>query len=126
MKFTTVLIAGIMFIALKASGNNILVANVTMSGQNAGSQYTYVQFDLSWDNSWNLASGPSNWDAAWIFVKFQITGGGGCVASTTWNHATLSSTGSDHSVGNNNGVAAAITAETDGKGIFINRSVAGS
>src|ERR1700733_10679231 len=79
-------------------GNNIQVSNVTLTGQNVGSHFTLVQFDLSWDNSFRINAGAQNWDAAWVFVKFQITGGAGCTASALWNHATLSGTSTDHSV----------------------------
>jgi len=63
--------------------NNITVSNVTLSGQNSVADYTMVQFDIGWSNSWRVNTGPSNWDAAWIFVKFRIK------TQTNWNHATL-------------------------------------
>jgi len=59
-------------------GNNISVSNLSTTGQNtsAGSNnaanFTLVKFDLSWANSWRTSSGPSNWDAAWVFVKYQV------------------------------------------------------
>jgi formylglycine-generating enzyme required for sulfatase activity len=58
--------------------NNIQVSNVSTTGQNTtagtnnSANYTLVEFDLSWDNSWRTSSGPSNWDAAWVFVKFRV------------------------------------------------------
>jgi formylglycine-generating enzyme required for sulfatase activity len=58
--------------------NNIAVSNAvtksqnTTAGTNAAANYTLVEFDLSWDNSWRTSSGPSNWDAAWVFVKFMV------------------------------------------------------
>ena len=58
--------------------NNIAVSNVTTTGQNTSlgvnnaANYTLVEFDLSWDNSWRASTGPSNWDAAWVFVKFMV------------------------------------------------------
>ena len=58
--------------------NNIQVTNATTTGQdtsagtNNAANYTMVEFDLSWDNSWRTSSGPSNWDAAWVFVKFMV------------------------------------------------------
>ncbi len=55
--------------------NNITVSNVSLIGQNTGSQYSLVQFDLSWDNSWRTSSAaPYNWDAAWVFVKYKVSG----------------------------------------------------
>lgn len=102
-----------------ASGNNIQVANVSLTGQVAASDFTFVQFDLSWDNAFRLAAGPGNWDGAWVFVKYQITGGAGCTASTVWNHASLSTVDAEHSIGGN---LSTINAVTDGRGVFISRS----
>ncbi|MEY4667546.1 MAG: hypothetical protein RL518_245 [Pseudomonadota bacterium] len=45
-----------------------------------------VSFDLSWNYSWRLSSGASNWDAMWVFVKFRTDHG-------EWQHATLANTG---------------------------------
>lgn len=63
--------------------NNIAVNNISLTGNNSTSQYVMVKFDLSWDNSWRVTSGPSNWDAAWVFIKYRVKG------QTAWNHATL-------------------------------------
>src|SRR5688572_26024352 len=101
------LILLIMICANAGRANYIQVANATLSGQNTSSQYTNVQFDLSWENSWRYSAGPKNWDAAWIFVKYQVFG-------QPWKHATLSTTASDHTVGNDNGVAATIAPTSDG------------
>lgn len=67
--------------------NNISVSNIALTGHNAASDYTMVQFDLSWENSWRLSSGPSNWDAAWVFVKYSTDGG------ANWYHAKLNNSG---------------------------------
>src|ERR1700690_181760 len=64
--------------------NNISVANVALSATpNTVSHYTAVIFDLSWDNSWRSNVGPSNWDAAWVFVKYRLKN------TIVWKHATL-------------------------------------
>lgn len=64
--------------------NNITVSNVTLSSTpNTTLHYTTVSFDLAWDNSWRTNVGPSNWDAAWVFMKYRLK------SSTVWNHATL-------------------------------------
>ena len=61
-----------------AHANNITVSNTTTTGQNTSAgvnnaaNFTMVQFNLSWENSWRTANGPSNWDAAWVFIKFQV------------------------------------------------------
>lgn len=66
--------------------NNIRVSNVTITDLNPGDKYAMVYFDLSWDNSWLTSSITSNWDAAWVFVKYRK------VNETTWNHAILNRT----------------------------------
>ncbi len=65
-------------------GNDIVVSNVSLSATpNTALNYTTVDFDIAWSNSWRTNVGPSNWDAAWIFVKYRLKN------SIVWNHATL-------------------------------------
>jgi len=70
--------------------NNIAISNVNTTGQNTAAginnpmNYTMIQFDLSWDNSWRTSSGSSNWDAAWVFVKFMVG-----VSDPTYTNVTL-------------------------------------
>ena len=71
---------------LSVNANNIRVSNVTTTGKNITSDFIQVQFDLSWENSWRTTTGSSNWDAAWVFVKFRIGSG-------AWQHAWLNDTG---------------------------------
>jgi len=54
------------------NANNIAVSNIKLTGQNPTSQYTLVQFDISWENSFRVSTGPANWDAAWVFIKFRV------------------------------------------------------
>ena len=53
---------------------------------------TTLQFTIQWDNSWRLTSGPTNWDAVWIFVKYQDC------ATNLWKHVDLSTVVANHSV----------------------------
>ena len=73
-----------------ASANNITVTNGVLTGQNTGSKYTMVQFDISWNNSWRVSTGPSNWDAAWVFVKYRVpvSNGGDGLWKTAWLNDT--------------------------------------
>jgi len=105
--------------------NNIAISTVSTFGQVPASDYTFVQFDLNWDNSWRTSTGPSNWDAAWVFVKYKIDGGTGCTAGD-WEHATLSTTSADHSVTTDNGIVDVITSTADGKGVFLYRNADGT
>lgn len=93
------LIIFLMLICSKTiKANNIQVSNVSLTGQNTTSGFTLVQFDLTWENSWRVAAGPSNWDAAWVFVKYRVNNG-------DWLHAFLNDAG--HSTGT--GTPATIT-----------------
>ena len=67
--------------------NNIQVSNVKLVEQNTFNQYTMVKFDISWQNSWRFSTLESNWDAAWIFVKYRRK------SETVWHHARLNDTG---------------------------------
>jgi len=66
--------------------NNVQVTNTKLVSQNTVDDFVMVQFDISWQNSWRLAGGPANWDAAWIFVKFRVGPG-------PWTHAFLHNSG---------------------------------
>ena len=69
-------------------------------------------FDLNWENSWRASSdSPTNYDAAWVFIKYRVNGG-------VWRHAELSGTGN---------VPPNATAELkNGKGAMIYRSANGT
>ncbi len=95
--------------------NNLKIENVTVAGNN-------ISFDVSWENSWNSVNNvdtlyPRNWDAAWIFVKVQSD------ADNLWKHQNLSVTGSNHSI---TGGILQVDAVSDGVGVFIRRTGAGS
>lgn len=78
--------------SLHLSANNIIVSNVSLTGQNiiAGANnaanYVMVQFSVSWENSWRTSLGAANHDAAWIFIKYRVSNG-------TWTNAFLNNTG---------------------------------
>jgi formylglycine-generating enzyme required for sulfatase activity len=67
--------------------NNIIVSNVSITGQNPVDDFSMVTFNVSWENSWRTSTHESNWDAAWIFVKFRLSG------TVDWQHAFLNNTG---------------------------------
>lgn len=106
-----------LFAASIASANNIQVTGVSLS-KNAGSTSATVQFNLSWENSWRVTTGPANHDAAWVFVKYHV-------GDLNWKTATLDPDDADHTV------PAAATLDvglngTRGLGAFIYRAAAGS
>lgn len=106
-------------------GNNIQVANVSLTSQNTTDHFTMVKFDISWENSWRVVGGPANWDAAWVFVKYRIGAG-------PWKHAWINNTGHTAPSGSAIDVGlldpgSAYNAMTNpGLGAFIHRSGPGS
>lgn len=119
--------------------NNISVSNVTLTGQNTSAgtnnagNFTQVQFNITWENSHRVAFGPTNWDAAWVFVKYRVAGG-------NWLRASLANTGqvapsgstidiglltpgSTYNATTNPGVGAFIYRNTSGNGTFTANSV---
>jgi formylglycine-generating enzyme required for sulfatase activity len=102
----------LIIINVQAYANNIGITNPSLTGKNIFTHCIQVQFDIRWENSFRISNGPSNWDAAWIFVKYRVAGG-------TWQHATIGTTGFMAPAGSS------ISPATDGKGAFICRDVNG-
>ncbi|MES2387916.1 MAG: SUMF1/EgtB/PvdO family nonheme iron enzyme [Bacteroidota bacterium] len=111
-----VLFALLLFVAGTAAANNIQVSSFSLTGQNTASDYTMAQFSVSWENSWR---DNTNWDAAWIFVKYRVAGGSG--GDNAWRHATLSNQSAQHGAP----TGSTITPSTDGKGVFLYRNTNG-
>ena len=107
----------LVILAGTALGNGIAVTNVSLkSGAPEG--YVDVQFDVSWSNSWRAtwteggSTGVTNWDAAWVFIKWRPNAG-------NWQHATLATSGHTAPAGSQ------IDAVSNGVGVFIYRSTGG-
>lgn len=92
-----------LFFCTTLKANNILISNITSV---TGSGFVQLQFDLSWENSWNNAI---NRDAAWVFFKFKDLDG-------TWRHLNLTNA--------NNSITAGFTLQvpTDLTGAFVYRN----
>jgi len=119
-KFTLLFFTVLAFMTVKA--NNIQVSNVSLTGQNTGSDFVFVEFDLSWENSWRINVGPSNWDAAWVFIKYRVNGG-------DWHHARLNysnGTSDGHVVPSGVAIRTVNDGLSYGLGSFIYRSANGS
>lgn len=113
-----------LFIALGTIGvvsaNNISVSNSSIVNQNTAGDYTHVKFNISWENSWRTATHESNWDAAYVFVKYRVP------PMNTWYHATLNYVdGTAVNDGNTEPSGATINATADGKGVFIYKNSSG-
>ena len=101
----------------KLSANNIAVSNTSIANQNTAGNYTHVKFDISWENSWRTSTLESNWDAAYVFVKYRIP------PMNTWYHATLNYVdGIATNDGNTEPAGGTINATSDGKGAFLYRN----
>lgn len=113
------------------AANNIQVSNIsllnrnTSAGVNNAANHVFVQFSVSWDNSWRLSGGPANWDAAWVFIKYREAGG-------VWKHAWLNNNGHTAASGSTIDVGLLTPNESfhavnnPGMGAFIYRSGSGS
>lgn len=93
--------------------NNIQVRNISLENLNSTSNWVHIEFDLDWQNSWRVSSGPFNYDAAWVFAKYRRNGG-------TWTHCIFSQSNSFAPP------AAVIDVPPDGTGAFIYRSADGN
>lgn len=108
--FKKVAIAAIGLFAVNTQANNLKITGTSVD-TSAGT----VTFNIQWDNSWRTNIAPANYDAVWVFLKYQDC------ADKLWKHANLSVTSSDHSTAS----PLKINAVTDGKGVFVYRSAIG-
>ena len=107
IKFSAVFAILLSFM-FNAKANNVNITGTSVAGSN-------ITFNISWDNSWNANVAPNNMDAVWVFIKYQDC------ATRLWNHANLSTLAGDHTAGS------PLQADpvSDGKGVFIRRSILG-
>ena len=74
-------------------GNNLQITNVLLKDWDTLHHTCNIQFDISWDNSWYMASAPgteAKRDAAWIFAKYAVYSNG---KWSSWSHCNLINTG---------------------------------
>jgi formylglycine-generating enzyme required for sulfatase activity len=102
-----------MFMNYAGNANNLQIGPVTLS--NASGNY-YLNFTISWENSWRVTSPPGNRDAVWVFVKRRDC------AALQWRHANLAPQDSAHSAGS----PLFVDAYADRKGVMIYRSADGT
>lgn len=101
--------------------NNIQLSGIALNGQNTASDFTLVNFNVSWENSWRTSTNENNYDGAWIFVKFRKKN------SSNWQHATINyvNPGTAAACGHTQPVGSTIKTSIDGKGTWIYRSANG-
>ncbi|UPT71533.1 MAG: SUMF1/EgtB/PvdO family nonheme iron enzyme [Flavobacterium sp. JAD_PAG50586_2] len=106
--FLKIASAILLLFAVNSNANNVEITGTSVSGSN-------ITFNISWENSWNANVAPANWDAVWVFVKYQDCN------TRLWAHAGLSTVAGDHSA------ASPLQADpvADGRGVFLRRSALG-
>ena len=62
------------------TANNVVLSNVSIINNGPGN--IQVQFDVQWQNSWRIVTGPNNYDGAWVFFKYKTAAG-------NWTHMSL-------------------------------------
>lgn len=107
------LLTFLLFCSYFTNANNIQVNNISLENLNEASNWVHVEFDLFWENSWRISSGPSNWDAAWVFIKYRVNNG-------AWTHGIVSQSNSVAPAGGT------LDVPSDGMGAFVYRDANGS
>ena len=115
-----VVIAAVSIAALCGQAAQAAQLEVTNIAAIGGGQ---VQFDITWTDSWRASwteagTKLTNWDAAWVFVKYRKKG------DTGWNHATLSAKDAYHSAPKGARIDVGVTGAR-GMGVFLYRSAEG-
>ena len=108
--FKKLAIAAMAFFAISTQANNVQI-----TGTSVDTSTGKITFNLKWDNSWKTTIAPANFDAVWVFVKYQDC------ADKLWKHADLSTVSGDHTTA----TLLKIDAVTDGKGVFVHRNADG-
>jgi len=101
-----------LFTQLFAKGNGVQITNTSILSQDLNSSSYIIQFSIAWQNSWRVSTGPSNYDACWVFIKYRNKTSSNA-AYSGWKHATLSTSGNVSPAG------ATLQTTSDGKGCYI-------
>ena len=111
----------LLFSFISLNGNNVRIMNVVNT--NPGEANPILTFDIAWDNSWRVSTGPSNYDAVWVFVKYQKVpvGAPNCESYLEWHHAKMKNGSSEFSVGS----PLTYNFVNDSVGIFLYRATDG-
>ncbi len=106
--YFTLFISLVLLSKYQLKANNIQITNAQITEKNTLEHWANISFDMSIEHGWRINTGPANWSAAWVFVKYQVDNG-------PWHHATLSTQNADYTMPLN------VLADpvSDGKGIFI-------
>ena len=96
--------------------NNMYANNLAISAPVYNAET--LTFTISWDNSWNISSGPANHDAVWVFIKRQK-----CTGNNNWVHQLVSTITGDHNakVSAATSTIVSVIPSADGVGVYIKR-----
>ncbi len=108
-------------IAFTAKANNVQTANVSLNGQNTALDFTMINYDISWENSWRTSTNESNYDGCWIFAKFRKNN------TSLWKHCTINyvSPGTASACGHTEAAGSIVKTSNDSKGVWQYRSADG-
>jgi formylglycine-generating enzyme required for sulfatase activity len=98
----------LLFVFGISRANNVQITGTSVTGSD-------ITFTISWENSWRANVAPANWDAVWVFIKYQDCN------TRLWAHAGLSTAGADHTTSS----PLQVDPVADGRGVFIRRSALG-
>lgn len=84
-------------ICIGSWANNLSIGPPHLIGYDDVAGTVDIRFDISWQNSWRVSTAPSNWDAAWVFVKFRV-------GTTDPTRTGVNSVGTTLNVGNTAGL----------------------
>jgi hypothetical protein len=106
----------LLIIAKVSIANNLVISTPIYNDGNKS-----IAFNISWDNSWKISSGPTNYDGVWVFIKRQA-----CSSTNIWATALVSTTSGDHATSIASGTnLLSVDAVSDGMGVFIRRTYNG-
>jgi formylglycine-generating enzyme required for sulfatase activity len=95
-------------------GGNVLLGNNLRFGQLSSDGHT-LSITVAWDHAWNLATGPGNHDAVWLFAKVMRNG--------EWEHLQLAPQADAHRVNATGRIA--IDPDAQGRGVMLRTTRAG-
>ncbi|MEP7319281.1 MAG: hypothetical protein ABI921_11075, partial [Panacibacter sp.] len=66
---TVILFTALLAAAFTGKANNVSIGDIKVI--NNGNGDAKISFDISWENSWRLSTGQSNYDGVWVFFKYR-------------------------------------------------------
>ena len=120
--YQSVIMTLMLIMPLLITANNLVLENTTLVEADHDNHTANIQFDISWDNSFRengdgTEFSANNWDSAWIFAKYRVSGG-------DWHHCSLATSGHTAPAGSTIENPPA-TSDNRQAGVMIYRSSAG-